>query len=51
MPKLDPVTVAIYAAGIADALACMESDDMEKMARLEAIIERHGGHIAVMQAS
>ena len=49
MPKIVPVAVAFNAAGIADALACLRSEDVEAVARFEQITEEFGGHVGVMQ--
>ena len=42
-------SVAIYAAGIADALAFMQSDGEENVARFEIVTEEYGGHFGIMQ--
>ncbi|MBK8915912.1 MAG: hypothetical protein IPM64_15185 [Phycisphaerales bacterium] len=48
MPKIDPAAVAVNAAGIADALRCVQSDSAEDDARFEALTEEYGGWIGVL---
>lgn len=49
MPKRDHDAIAVYASGIANALACVGSGDAEEVARFERVAEEHGGHVGVMQ--
>lgn len=49
MPKIDSVAVAVNAAGIADALACLESEDAEAVPRFECVAAEYGGHVGVIQ--
>lgn len=49
MPKVDSAAIAVYAAGISDALACLESDDGAASARFERVIEEYEGRVGIMQ--
>lgn len=49
MPKIDHAAIAINAAGIADALAFLASEDVEAAARFERVAGEYGGHVGVMQ--
>jgi hypothetical protein len=48
MPKIDPAAVAVNAAGIADALRCVQSDSVEDDARFEALTEEYSGWVGVL---
>jgi hypothetical protein len=47
--KIDYAAIAINAAGIADALSCLEPEDAEAVARFERVTAKYGGHVGVMQ--
>jgi hypothetical protein len=48
VPKIDPAATAFHAAGIASALATMESEDVEDVARFHRVTEEYGGHVGVI---
>lgn len=50
MPQSDPAAMAINAAGIADALACLVQENKEEAAiRFSCVIAECDGHIGLMQ--
>ncbi|MCK6475448.1 MAG: hypothetical protein L6Q35_01305 [Phycisphaerales bacterium] len=49
MPKFDCAAVAVNAAGIADAFACVQLDATMRAARFECVAVKYGGHVGIMQ--
>ncbi|MBX3322771.1 MAG: hypothetical protein KF757_07250 [Phycisphaeraceae bacterium] len=49
MSQIDLAVYAINAAGIADAFACLESEDAEAVARFARVTAECGGHVGIIK--
>lgn len=48
MPKIDVAAVAVNAAGIADALRCLQTDNDANTSRFERLTEEYEGWVGVL---
>lgn len=49
IPKSDLNEHAVYAAGIADSLACIDRTEPEAASRFNLIVQEFGGSVAIME--